>query len=163
MWQGNHSFLSEWLDFLKDFKSAQDAPQTQLQHCYYDGAAWKAANNKCPAQAGAKCPVVWHTGLYRCILDELLLDLQEPKKISIVILCFLRNTIPTLEALVNQLCDSKSKDRQQVQVKTVDSMGGATADIVYLLHHRRFVHCHDQFCGIQTDEHRWYEIGRAHV
>ncbi len=42
-------------------------------------------------------------------------------------------------------------DTSDVQVKLLDTVRGVTADIVYVVHRRRFVGAQGQFAGIQAD------------
>ena len=168
-------FLSQWLPFAQAYESADDAPQTILEHCYYTGSGWMSLQQRmdiewqvgsahsAPQERGtsssdrsADALVGWHTTLYNSIVTQLNFDLawlrsgnhgQPP----IVILCYLRRVAEPLQALVTKLFST-----DEVEVKILDSVRGLNADVAYILHHRRFVNSQDQFDGIQRDVNRWY-------
>jgi hypothetical protein len=66
-------------------------------------------------------------------------------------MCYLRRVAEPLQALVAKIFSTN-----EVEVKILDSVRGMDTDVVYMLHHRRFVDTQDQFDGIQRDENRWY-------
>ena len=72
---------------------------------------------------------------------------QEP----VLIICYLRRVADPLKALVNALFREN-----EVEVKILDSIRGFTAQIAYVVRHRRFVGEQDQFSGIQADPRREY-------
>ncbi|MCP4244571.1 MAG: hypothetical protein GY772_28855 [bacterium] len=86
-------FLSNWLPFARDYKSDPKAPQTELQHCYYDGGIWMSleaqieqvwptpgwhwgAARSAPLALVGRAAVGWHTTLFNAIVTQLFFDIR---------------------------------------------------------------------------------------
>ena len=93
-------FLSRWFPFASAYKSAKEAPQTILEHCYYDGSGWMSLQQRMhiewPGGSAHSAPqgrstsssdrsagalVGWHTTLYNsCHPVESALGMVAPRE-----------------------------------------------------------------------------------